>query len=266
MGTSRSYQAHAVVLKQSKFGEFDKILTIYCSEFGKMRTVARGACRPGSKLGGNVEPLTYSLLMLARGRNLDIVTQSQCIDGFAALKADLWRTSCALYILDLVDSFTVQNSENTLLFNLLIDTLHRLNEEDDDSEILLRYFELNLLHYLGYRPQLSRCIICNSLLRSVVNYFNPGLGGVICPNCRENDFESKAISVNALKVLRLWQNCDYTTAKRVRLKPILQLELEQEMQGYIRCILQRELKSMIWLQNLKREMKGGGVDKTNRKN
>lgn len=258
MKTSRSYQTHAVIIKQSKFGEFDKILTIYSAEFGKLQTVARGACRPGSKLGGNVEPLTYSLLMLARGRNLDIITQSQSIDGFAALKADLWRTSCALYILDLVDSFTVQNSENKPLFNLLIDTLHNLSEKDDDSEILLRYFELNLLHYLGYRPQLYRCVICNSLLRPVVNYFNPGLGGVLCPNCRENDFESKAISVNALKVLRVWQNCDYATAKRVRLKPTLQLELEQELQIYIRCILQRELKSMIWLQDLKREGKGVG--------
>ncbi len=266
MRTSRSYQAHAVIIKQSKFGEFDKILTIYSSEFGKLPTVARGACRPGSKLGGNVEPLTYSLLMLAKGRNLDIITQSQCIDGFTALKADLWRTSLALYILDLVDSFTVQNSENKPLFNLLIDTLHNLSEEDDGGEILLRYFELNLLHYLGYRPQLYRCIICNSLLLSEVNYFNPGLGGVMCPNCRENGFDSNTISVNALKVLRLWQNCDYATAKRVRLKPTLQLELEQGMQSYIRCILQRELKSMVWLQNLRREMKSSEVDKTNRNN
>ena len=258
MKTPRSYQAHVVILKQSKFGEFDKVLTIYSSEFGKLRTVARGACRPGSRLGGNVEPLTYSLLMLAKGRNLDIVTQSQCIDGFAALKTDLWRTSCALYILDLVDSFTVQNNVNKDIFNLLIKTLHHLGEKDDDGEILLRYFELNLLHYLGYRPQLYRCIICNTLLRSVLNYFNPGLGGVVCPSCRENNFENRAISVNALKVLRLWQNCDYTTAKRVRLKPALQLELEQEMQSYIRCILERELKSMIWLQELKREMKGTG--------
>jgi len=258
MKTSRSYQAHVVILKQSKFGEFDKVLTIYSSEFGKLRTVARGACRPGSKLGGNVEPLTYSLLMLAKGRNLDIVTQSQCIDGFATLKTDLWRTSCALYILDLVDSFTVQNSENIRIFNLLIETLHHLDEKNDDEEILLRYFELNLLHYLGYRPQLYRCTICNTVLRSVLNYFNPGLGGVVCPGCRENDFENRAISVNALKVLRLWQNCDYATAKRVRLKPTLQLELEQEMQSYIRCILERELKSMIWLQDLKREMKGTG--------
>jgi len=253
MRTSRSYQTHAIIIKQSKFAEVDKIITVYSSEFGKLRALAKGAYRPGSKLGGNVEPLTYSLLMLARGRNLDIVTQSQCIDGFSSLKSDLWRTSCALYILELVDSFTVQSSENGALFNLLIDTLQRLNTAGKD-EILLRYFELNLLHCLGYRPQLYHCVVCNSSLKPVVNYFSPSLGGVICPICRGNDFDSRIISVNALKVLRLWQRCDYTTAAKVKMRPALQLELEQELQGYIGWILQREVKSMLWLKELRGEM------------
>ncbi|GAH50050.1 unnamed protein product, partial [marine sediment metagenome] len=91
MGAPRTYQTHAVVIKEAKIGEVDKIVTIYTPELGKLKAVAKGACRPGSKLGGNVEPLTYSLLMLARGRNLDIVTQSQTIDAFPALKSDLWR-------------------------------------------------------------------------------------------------------------------------------------------------------------------------------
>jgi DNA repair protein RecO (recombination protein O) len=253
MRTSRSYQAHAVIIKQSKFGEVDKIITVYSLEFGKLKALAKGAYRPGSRLGGNVEPLTYSLLMLARGRNLDIVTQSQCIEGFSSLKSDLWRTSCAFYILELVDSFTVQSNENSALFNLLIDTLRRLSEAGKD-EILLRYFELNLLHCLGYRPQLYHCVVCNSSLKPVANYFSPSLGGVICPICRENDFESRLISVNALKVLRLWQHCDYAIATRVKMKPALELELEQELQGYIGWILQREVKSILWLRELKREM------------
>ncbi|GAI54710.1 unnamed protein product, partial [marine sediment metagenome] len=110
MRTPRSYQTQAITIKQIKLGEVDKILTIYTPEFGKLKAVAKGACRPGSKLGGNVEPLTYSLMMLARGRNLDIVTQSQTIDGFLVLKNNLWYTSCGLYVLELIDSFTVENN------------------------------------------------------------------------------------------------------------------------------------------------------------
>jgi len=265
VSTSRNYQTQGVILKQNKLGEFDKIVTFYTPEFGKLRAVAKGACRPKSKLGGNVEPLTHSLMLLAKGRNLDIVTQSQTINGFLALKSDLWRMACGLYILELIDSFTVEGGDNRPLFDLLIDILNQLSEPDS-NETVLRYFELNLLNHLGYRPQLRRCVSCDSPLKPVVNFFSPSKGGLLCPNCNSEEncnyeqIEATSIksafpiSVRALKVLRLWQSCDYSTAKRVRINPELSLELERVLHEYIRYILQRELKSLAWLQELKREI------------
>ena len=255
MRTPRSYQTQAIVIRQIKLGEVDKILTIYTPDFGKLKAVAKGACRPRSKLGGNVEPLTHSLMMLARGRNLDIITQSQTIDGFLALKSDLWRMACGFYLLELVDSFTVENNENPPLFALLLDTLRRLCQADN-SEIVLRYFELHFLHYLGYRPQLHHCVICNSPLRPVVNFFSFSQGGILCPHCGEKEPESRPLSVDALKILRLWQNCDYATAKRVKMKSKLSSQLKRVVQGYIKYLLQREVKSIAWLEELR------GVDKS----
>lgn len=257
MGAAHTYQAQAIIIKQIKLGEVDKIVTFYSPEFGKLRAIAKGACRPGSKLGGNVEPLTYSLLMLARGRNLDIITQSQSIDAFLDLKNDLWRSSCGLYLLDLVDSFTVENNESRPLFDLLLTSLHRLCQADS-SEIALRYFELHLLHYLGYRPEFGHCVGCNSPLKPVVNFFSPGQGGMLCPCCSQQEPLAHPLAVETLKVLRLWQSCDYATARRVKLKSGLSVELEQVLQEYIRYLLQREVKSMAWLQKLKAERISGG--------
>jgi len=263
LSTPRSYQTEGVILKQTKLGEFDKIVTIYTPEFGKLKAVAKGACRPKSKLGGNVEPLTHSLMLLAKGRNLDIVTQSQSINGFLALKSDLWRMACGLYILELIDSFTVEGGENRPLFDLLLDILNQLSEPDS-NETVLRYFELHLLHHLGYRPQLRRCVNCDSPLKPVVNFFNPSKGGLLCPPCNSKQnplYEqidaislklSLPLSVEALKVLRLWQSCDYATARRVRVKPELSCELGQVLHEYLRYILQRELKSLTWLKELKK--------------
>jgi len=263
--TFRNYQTQGIVLKQTKLGEFDKIVTIYTPEFGKLRAVAKGACRPKSKLGGNVEPLTYSLLLLAKGRNLDIITQSQTINGFLALKSDLWRMACGLYILELIDYVTVEGGESRPLFDLLLAILNQLSEPDA-NETLLRYFELHLLHHLGYRPQLRRCVACDSPLKPEVNFLSPSKGGLLCPRCnseenpRHEQHEtvslkpSLPLSVEALKVLRLWQSCDFATAKRVKMKPELSWELEQALHGYITYILQRELKSQSWLKELKREM------------
>ena len=251
MSSPRSYQAQAIILKQIKLGESDKLITIYTPEFGKLKAVAKGAYRPGSKLGGNVEPLTHSLLFLARGRKLDIVTQSQTTDGFLDLKSDLWRLSYGFYILELIDLFTMENSANCPLFDLLLDTLHRLNKADTD-EIILRYFELHLLHYLGYHPQLQRCVSCDSPLKPMVNFFSASQGGILCPYCGSKELVSRPLSVDALKVLRLWQDCDYATAKRVRLKSELSLELKQVLREYLTYLLQREIKSTHWLDELKK--------------
>jgi len=260
MGTPRSYQTQAIIIKQSRLGELDKIVTFYTPELGKLKAVAKGACRPGSKLGGNVELLTHSMMMLAKGRNLDFITQSQTIDAFPSLKNDLWRTSCGFYILELIDSFTVENNENRPLFDLLLDTLHRLCQ-DDNSETVLRYFELHLLHYLGYRPQLQQCVICNLPIKPAANFFSSSQGGVLCPRCSQEMPGLRPISVDALKILRLWQNCDYITARRVKAGGKLHSELEKVLQEYIKYILQREIKSIAWLEELKTEFL---VDNNNR--
>jgi len=252
VSTPRSYQTQGIILKQTKLGEFDKIVTIYSPEFGKLSAVAKGACRPKSKLGGNVEPLTHSLMLLAKGRNLDIVTQSQTINGFLALKSDLWRMACGLYVLELIDSFTLENSGNQPLFDLLLDTLQRLCQ-GDDSETVLRYFELHLLDYLGYRPQLHRCVGCNSPIKPVVNFFSSSQGGILCSHCGQKEPDSRPLSVGALKILRLWQSFDYATARRVKVRSELRSELEQVMPGYIKYLLQREVKSIAWLRELRKE-------------
>lgn len=253
MTSPHTYQTQAIAIKQAKFGETDKIITMYTSELGKVNAIAKGACRPGSKLGGNVAPPNYSLALLAKGRNLDIITQVQTVDGFLDLKNDLWRVSCTHYILELVDAFTVEGSPNQPLFDLLLATLKHLCR-GECAETVLRYFELQLLHHVGYRPQLRRCVICNSPLKKGVNFFSSSEGGVLCPECNREGLMSRPISVNVLKVLRLWQNCDYATASRVKMPSGLCSDLRQLMPQYIIYLLQKEVKSLAWLEEVRKSL------------
>jgi DNA repair protein RecO (recombination protein O) len=250
MTAPRVYQTEAIIIKRIKLGEADRILTLYTPELGKIKAVAKGTRRPKSKLGGHVELLTHSQLMLARGRNLDIITQAQTIDNFLPLKDNLGSISSGMYISELVDSFTAEHIENRRLFDLLLDTLNQLSQPKD-SETVLRYFELHVLDYLGYRPQLKQCTSCNSTLQPSTNFFSSRHGGVLCAECAYQEPVARPLSLNALKVLRLWQNCDYATAFRVKISPHLSLELEKVMREYIKYLLERQLKSTAWLDKLK---------------
>ena len=253
MTAPRVYQTEAIIIKRIKLGEADRILTLYTPELGKLKAVAKGTRRPQSKLGGHVELLTHSRLMLARGRNLDIITQAQTINNFLPIKDDLERISRGLYIAELVDSFTGEHSEDRRLFDLVLEVLQQLSQFND-FELVLRYFELHLLDHLGYRPQLQQCTECNLSLKPEANFFSSNHGGVLCHNCGFHEPAAHPISLNALKVLRLWQNCDYATARRVKITPELAAELEQVMREHIKYLLEKQLKSTAWLDKLKREI------------
>ncbi|MEE9399173.1 MAG: DNA repair protein RecO [Dehalococcoidales bacterium] len=254
MSKPRTYQTEAIIIKKTKLGEADRILTLYTPHLGKIQAVAKGVRRPRSKLAGHLELLTHSLVSLARGRNLDTVTGSQTINSFLPLKSDLWLTSCTLYATELVNQFTADHIANYPLFQLLLRTMEQLCQ-NGKKELVLRYFELHLLEDVGYRPQLHQCVSCQQPLEPTTNSFCPSAGGMLCPNCSPSQPLSYPLSVNAQKVLRLIQNSDYETVSRLKIDTKLSQELEEVMSGYLKFLLEREVKSASWLNTLREEMK-----------
>jgi DNA repair protein RecO (recombination protein O) len=255
MPEAREYQTEAVVIKKIKLGEADRILTLYTRDHGKIEAVAKGIRRPKSKLAGHLELLTYTQIRLARGRNLDTVIGSQTIDTFLPLKNDLWLTSYGLYAADLVNQFNPQNSSNQPMFELLVETLRRLSQAQN-SDLTLRYFEISLLDLSGYRPQLRECVACRTELKPETNAFCSGAGGVLCPKCQYEQPTSFSISVDALKVLRFMQINYFETVSRLKISTALAGELKNLMAGYLRYILEKEVKSAAWLDSL-----SGQIDK-----
>ncbi|HEU5368009.1 MAG TPA: DNA repair protein RecO, partial [Ktedonobacterales bacterium] len=113
---------------------------------------------------------------------------------------------------------------------------------------MLRYFEIQLLDDLGYRPSLHECAACGSTLQPVENGFNPTLGGVLCPNCAR--YSQRPISLASLKVLRLLQTTSWDLLPRLRLDSSQQNEVEYLLQALIRFHLERDLKSWDFLRHI----------------
>ena len=250
MSKPRNYQTEAIIIKKIKLGEADRILTLYTPEMGKIQAVAKGVRRPRSKMAGHLELLTHSLISLARGRNLDTITGSQTINSFLPLKSDLDKSACALYATELVYQFTADTGEDRPIFQLLLETLDNLGKSEN-SEMTLRFFELHLLNYVGYRPELNQCVSCHQPLKAAKNFFSPGAGGMLCAACNKGQYLSYAISANVHKVLQVLQDSDYATAAKLKLSPELSRQLETVVRNYLRYLLEREVKSAAWLDSLR---------------
>jgi DNA repair protein RecO (recombination protein O) len=253
MPDPREYQTEALVIKKTKLGEADIILTFFTPYLGKIQGFAKSLRKPKSKMSGHLELLTHSTVSFSRGRgNIDTITGAQTIDAYLPLRNDLWLTSYGLYAAELVHQFTAEYQENLPLYRLMLDTLKRLCQEEN-KELVLRYFELHLLENAGYRPQLRECVTCHKVLEPTTNYFSPATGGLLCPACNLNQPFSYTLSVNAQKVLRLLQDNDYSATAGVNVSDELIREIENVISGYFKYILERELKSATWLDILREQ-------------
>ncbi len=252
MPEPRNYQTEAIVIRKTKLGEADTILTFFTPQLGKIQGFAKSLRKPRSKMAGHLELLTHSQVSFARGRNIDTITGSQTINAFLPLKNDLLLTSCGIYISELVHQFTAEHQENLSLYNLILETLERFCGENN-RDIVLRYFELHLLECVGYRPQLRECVVCHKTLEPVTNYFSPLLGGMLCLDCIPQESLVYSLSLNAQKVLRLLQTGSFEQVNKVKIEPELGRELEQVISGYIRYLLEKELKSVAWLETLREQ-------------
>ena len=183
MPRSRVYKTEAIVLRHQNLGDADKIVTVYSPYLGKLRLVGKGVLKPRSRVGGHVEPLTRVSLLIARGQNLDVISQVSPIESFVDLRDDLQRTAQGLYAAELIDLFTGEEDASPELYEALLETLKALTLNKDGGLVLRRY-ELRLLGILGYAPDLDSCVVCRASSFQGGASFNSSAGGLVCAPLR----------------------------------------------------------------------------------
>ena len=249
MAPPRTYRAEALTLKKTSLGEADLLITLYTRESGILRAVAKGARRSTSKLVGHLEPLTLTRLSLARGRNLDIITQAQIVENFTPLKSDLTGITKGLYVAELVDGFGSEDHANEALYQLTLDTLQVI-AQDPAAELPLLWFQLHLLEVSGLRPELDRCAECRTPLEPEQHRFSPDGGGTFCLDCTPEDANLRPLSLRALKVLRLLRRSHIANLPQLPLDPPLTQELKSILSNTVQYWMDKEIRSNAFLEHL----------------
>lgn len=250
---SKSQRVEAIVLKHFDFGEADRLLTLYSREQGKLRALAKGARKPGSRKGGHLEPFSRVSLLLTEGRDLHIVSQAEAITTNSALSENLVALGYASYVVELLDKFSGDHDVNRGLYRLLRETLERL-VSGDELHLAVRFYEVRLLDQVGFRPELQVCLNCRKQIKAEDQYFSFEQGGVLCPDCGKLfPGAARPISLAALKILRHLQRSNYEEARRAKPSVHVQLELEGLMNLYLTYLLERSLNSPRFLRRMRNE-------------
>jgi DNA repair protein RecO (recombination protein O) len=252
MPGERVFRTDAVILRRQELGEADRLLVLLTPEHGKIRAVAKGVRKPAGRKTGHVELFALVDMLIARGRELYVVTQAETREPFLPLREDLVRGSYANYLVELLDQSTAEQDTSRAEFDLLVHALGWLCTVTD-LRLVARYYELKLLGLAGFAPSLHQCVIGQEELQPQDQFFSPPDGGVICPDHRAGIDRGVPISLSALKTLRYLQTRPWQTVQVLQIGDLLHLELERLMQSYITYALEQRLRSVEFLKRLRRE-------------
>jgi len=254
---ARSYHSQAIVLSHIEYGEADRILKLFTLEKGKISAIAKGVRKIRSRKAGHLEPFTHVKLFLAKGRNLDIITQAETINPFLGLRDNLERVAFASYVMELLDRFTYEEGQNIGLFHLLANTLGRL-EDQPNTETVVHFFEVRLLDLLGFRPQLFECVECGDSIIEQDQYFSPLLGGVLCPKCGGYQGEAWPVEKDELRYFRHFQRSQWGQVANIVVPVEIESKLADLITRYFTYLLERKLNSPTFIREVRGKYQQGG--------
>ncbi|HLC40536.1 MAG TPA: DNA repair protein RecO [Methylomirabilota bacterium] len=230
-------KTRAVAGGSRPLGEADKLLTFYTREFGKLRGVAKGARRVRSKFGSALELFTYGqLVFFERPRSeLIAVDHFDIIHPFQIVREDLERLGRGAWIVECVTHLTADRDPQPALFGLLLRALRALEGRTRPEWVTL-CFALRAADLTGHRPRLDRCHRCGKIPGRRVR-FDPGGGGLLCPDCPAAGVGTLLLSSQALSALRRLHTLRWDERLRVQFPRALELEMLTVVEGYIHALI-----------------------------
>jgi len=245
------YKTEGIVLKSTEFEEADKIVTIYTKNYGKISAIAKGIRKIKSKFGSSLEILTHSIFLIYKGRNIDIVSQTEILESFFSTSKEVIKFAFAVNCVEMVNKLTEEREINIGLFNLLKEVLHYLRKTDD-PKLLTLSFKWQTISLLGYRPSINHCCRCNKSVEDQKEmYFNIKEGGLLCNNCVAEDKEECInVSLYFVKLLRKILITHLSTISNATIPDNKEKELEKITNVYIGYHSEKSFKTDEFLKSL----------------
>ena len=249
----------AIVLRTRPHGESDKIVTFLSRDWGKLTGIAKGAKRSRRRFVNVLEPFTHIQLRFRPSRvdgpnDLAFILGCELVRSFRRPSVDLECFALASYVVEVADLMVVGREVGYEMYDLVLQHLTILEEQDTVSPLFPSLFALQLLQHVGYAPDLTTCQQCGKLLTGATAAvsFSPQLNGLVCANCRGHTGVMLYLCAETLQVLQ------HSQSKIVRMPHNISVRANREMQALAtRLLIQhlpRPLKSLVFLEQAGRQL------------
>ena len=192
---------NALVLRETRYKEADRILTLLTDKEGKITVKARGALRKGSKTAAATQQLTYSEMTLFGNRGRWTVNEASVKEAFSGLRQDMDSLSLGSYFAECVEAFSIEEQPEPGLLQLVLNSLYALSNKLYEPEHIKAAFELRLMCICGYAPELSICAGCGCA-EPEQPVLSVDSGAVYCRSCSIGSGDTVSLCDSSLAALR----------------------------------------------------------------
>lgn len=174
-----------IVLREVKYKDADKILTILTDTEGKLTVTARGARRKGCRYSAATQLFALSEMTLFGNRGRWSMNEAETIEQFLGLRDDIEKLALASYIAETLEAGSDEDSPNPPLLQCGLNSLYALSRGLCPAKQIKAAFELRLMCILGYEPDVSQCCVCGKE-EPEEPMLNLEGGAVHCKKCAVN--------------------------------------------------------------------------------
>ena len=173
----------ALVLRERRLDEQDRLLTLLSADRGIITAYAKGAGRMKGSMAGATELLCYSHFVLFRNRERCFADKAESNTLFFGIRGSLEKLTLATYFAQLCCELIPENEPAAEELRLMLNTLYYLEQDKLPPLQLKAILELRLLTLTGYMPDLIACRECGGLPEDGGVLFDPVGGSICCPTC-----------------------------------------------------------------------------------
>jgi len=241
----------ALVLREVKYKEADKILTVLTEDEGKLTVSARGVMRRGSKIAAACQLLTFSEMTLFETRGKWYVDEAQTVEQFLGLREDIALLALATYFAELLEAVSDEDSPNPEVLRLGLNSLFALSGRLFPPEHIKAVFELRLMCLSGYEPALDCCPVCGK--EDMETPVFSALGGtVLCGKCRNLDYgETFPLCSASLSAMRHVAGAENKKIFSFLLDELSSKRLYAACEAYVRAQLERRFSALEYWRSVK---------------
>ena len=134
-----------IVIKSMPIGDFDRRVTIFTKERGKIFAFARGARRINNQMMGFARMFAYGKFRLYEGRDSYNIINADIANYFEEISADIEMTCYGTYFLEMLDYYTRESLVDIESLKLIYYTLLALTKKSIPNRLVRRIYELKLM-------------------------------------------------------------------------------------------------------------------------